>query len=139
MKNYSVLIVDDDETDRYLLKRQLKQTNLDLTIFEKENGQDAYDFFDNYSENKEKYPEAFPPLIVFLDINMPLLNGFEFLEKFSVLKNKGDLESTVVLMFTSSEREEDRNKVLKYNFVKGYLLKGEFDIEMLRNKIEGIS
>ena len=40
----------------------------------------------NDEENRAKHPQDYPPLVIFLDINMPLLNGFEFLEQFKPIR-----------------------------------------------------
>lgn len=135
MKKLSVLIVDDSEEDRYLLRRQLQDTGLVETIIEKEDGQQALVFFKEHEQNRERYPNAFPPLLVFLDINMPLLNGYGFLREFEPLRAEIDAESSVVLMFTSSEKNEEESEAMKYEFVKDYLVKGKFSSEQLKSKI----
>jgi len=138
MNKISVLIVDDDEIDRYALSRDLKSTGIEITIVEKANGKEALEFFTDYNRQKKLYPEEFPPIITFLDINMPLLTGHEFLEAFSLLREVKDVFSNVVMMFTSSEREEDMHKALSYSFVKEYLIKGKYNKEELRLKIEKV-
>ena len=46
-----ILIVDDNEVDRYILKRLIKEAKLDLTIFEKKDGQEALEFLENYESS----------------------------------------------------------------------------------------
>jgi len=139
MSKISVLIVDDNEVDRYLLKRQLKETKLDVAVFEKENGKEALDFFNVYDENRENHPGLFPPLVVFLDINMPLVNGFEFLSKYGPLRSKHNIEAGFIMMFSSSESPLDRKKALEFDYVKGYLTKGKFSSEELKELISSLS
>lgn len=136
MNSIPVIIIDDDEVDRYSLKRDLKSTGLSFTIFEKENGMEALEFFKDYENQKAQHSENFPPIISFLDINMPLLTGHEFLQEFAKLRETTDVISNIVMMFTSSEREEDINQSLSYPFVKDYLIKGKYDKDELRLKIE---
>lgn len=120
----SIMIVDDNEMDRYLLKRYINKSNLAHKVFEAENGEEALALLNDYSTNREKYPEKFPPILIFLDINMPIMNGFEFLEEFKKIRNNPDVyESIVLTMFTSSASEEDRVKALNYDFVKDYIVK----------------
>lgn len=138
MNKIPVLIIDDNEADRYLLSRQLNDTNLEIHIFEKHDGASALEFLTDYEKNRTLYPDLFPPAIIFLDINMPLVNGWEFLDKFSVLRNEIAIDSCVVIMFTSSERQEDVDKVFSFDFVKDYLVKGKFTHEELENKIKSI-
>lgn len=132
MKEYAVMIVDDDEVDRYLLTRALNKLEFSLTIFESENGVQALEFLSAYEENKEKHGDNFPPILIFLDINMPLMGGFEFLEAFAQLKKQDQrYSSSIFTMFTSSEKEDDKKRAAQYDFVKGFLLKGEVTTEAL--------
>ena len=134
MNRYSLMIIDDNEVDRYLLKRLLDQTSLDVKIFEEQDGADALEFLRNYSDNRALYPDDFPPMILFLDINMPIVNGWDFLAEFSKMREELEIESSVVVMFTTSNNPGDREKADSYDFVTNYLIKGEFtpdDLEAL--------
>ncbi|MEZ4747946.1 MAG: response regulator [Calditrichia bacterium] len=115
----SVLIVDDSETDRYIMKRLLTKANITDVIFEAENGYKAIRFLENFSENAEQYPECFPPQLVFLDINMHLMNGFEFLADFANMREENpELQSLVLMIFTSSNAESELNRISQFPFVK---------------------
>ena len=139
MNLFSVLIVDDNEDDRYLLKRDLDQTGLNLKVFEKKDGEDALEFFHNYEENRKLHPHIFPPLVIFLDINMPKIDGFTFLKEFTLIRQQFSLKSSIVIMFSSSERPEEREKALSYDFVSGYLTKGKFGLDDLSSKIKEVA
>lgn len=132
MSNYSILIIDDNEVDRYVLKRQLEITGLPLTIFEQPDGEDAIRFLSAYEVNRAKYADEFPPILLFLDINMPKLDGWGFLKKFQSVRRQFDYASSVVIMFTSSDRPEDRAQGEQFDFVQSYLVKGQYDIERLK-------
>lgn len=133
MKNL-VLIIDDNEVDRYLLSRQLKETQLEIAIHQASDGQKGLDFFkENYSKKELK---EFPPLVVFLDINMPEMDGHEFLKSFESLRGQVGAEPSVIMMFTSSESEIDKSRALSYSFVKDYLVKGQFSAIQLKEKIK---
>tara|TARA_R110002072_G_scaffold50843_1_gene136481 strand:- start:8166 stop:8597 length:432 start_codon:yes stop_codon:yes gene_type:complete len=139
MSAYSVLIVDDSDNDRYILKRELKQIGIDSKIFESGDGQSALELLTNYEENKSAYDDEFPPTVIFLDINMPFVDGFAFLEKFSNLKKNHDMyNSIIIMMFTSSEMEAEREKALSYDCVADYLVKGEYSTDELKGKIETV-
>jgi CheY-like chemotaxis protein len=133
-----ILIIDDDEVDRYVLKRLIKETQLPLNIFEKKDGQEALEFLQNYEENKKQDPDGFPPVLIFLDINMPRVNGIQFLEEFSKLREIIEVDSCVVMMFSSSAREEEKEKIMTYDFVKDYLVKGSFKADELKEKLLSI-
>jgi len=137
MNKCSILIVDDNETDRYLLKRVIHKLDIATEIFEAENGRTALDFLSNFEENSREYQNDFPPVFIFLDINMPIMNGFEFLEEFTRLKNQGEnYSSSIIMMYSSSERDEDKTKIHSFTFVKGFITKGDLSPESLRASIE---
>lgn len=129
MDNYSIIIIDDNETDRYLLKRLLKKVKINFNIFEAENGRAALDFFTKKNDSN-------PPLMIFLDLNMPLMDGFEFLEKFSALRSeREDLKSAMLTMLTSSDRKEDILKAKSYDFVDNFITKGSLSIEDIKESL----
>ncbi len=120
----SILIVDDNHDDRYLLKRLIKKANVTEQIYESENGREGIDFLAQYGEKSVNQPEGYPPVLIFLDINMPIMGGFEFLDEFSkLLVENENLKSTVLTMFTSSENEAEKQRALSYEMVKGYMVK----------------
>jgi len=128
----SILIIDDSEIDRYILSRQLKATNLNLSIIEMSSAEEALSFFSN---NEKAKSTCTTPSLIFLDINMPKINGHEFLKEFSKLREKVDATLTQIVMFTSSAQSEDKENSLAYSFVKDYLVKGDYNIEQLEQRI----
>lgn len=127
------LIVDDNTADRYLLKRRLAKIDLDIQVLEAENGQAALEVFSDYQAKRDADPGTYPPLFVFLDINMPILDGFGFLSAFHHVTAGPDFAPPTVVMFTSSGRVEDKEKSLHWDFVKEYIVKGDLSPQMLRN------
>lgn len=136
MKACSILVVDDNEADRYILKRLIKSAEITDKIYEKINGKEAIEFLSDYEVNKQHDPEGFPPVLIFLDVNMPIMNGFEFLSEFKKLREQHDYESCVLIMSTSSERSDERERALSYDFVKGYIHKMPNSSEELRAQVE---
>ena len=137
MNNQSAMIIDDNGDDRYLLKRVLKKAGFQSKVFEAENGQVALDMFHNEEELMKEFPDSFPPKIIFLDINMPIMGGFEFLDHFNELKRQKDnLHTVVFAMFTSSERKEDVEKATAYDFVHGVVTKGNLTPDGLKVMIK---
>lgn len=135
MKKISILIVDDDSEDRYLLTSDLEDTGLELDIHERPDGEAALQFFLEYEKNRQEHEDLYPPLIVFLDINMPRMNGMAFLAAFAKARDSISLKPTIFLMLTSSERESDRRESLSYPFVGGYFVKGDAPPEVLRTSL----
>ena len=135
MDKYSVLIIDDNEVDRYILKRTLNKTGVVNKVFEENHGGAALEFINEYEKNKQKFQGDFPPLVFFLDINMPLVGGFEFLEKFEVIRKKLQLNHVTIMMLSSSARTEDKERAFSYSFVKEFISKGSVTTEELKSKI----
>lgn len=136
MQTISILIIDDSETDRYLIKRSLNKLNLEFHISEVENGVEALTFLDNYDKQKLELGDLFPPILIFLDINMPCMDGFEFLEHYAELKKQEEgYDTSVFVMFTSSDQEEDKERIVKYAFVKDYLVKNDISADKLNEII----
>lgn len=132
MKSYSILVVDDSQTDRYLLRRSIEKATMIGSVFEAENGKEALELL----KNGQGQMSPFPPVIVFVDVNMPLLNGFEFLELYSKLREENSrFDACNIVMFSSSENPDDRKKALSYKFVRDYMVKGAVGPKVLREKV----
>jgi len=116
MKKYNkVILIDDSEIDNLVNKHILSRSDLadEIQVFSL--AQEALDFFAN--TNETEYPQ-----LILLDINMPIINGFMFLQEFSRLlgekTNKID-----VFMLSSSVDPNDIRKSEDYKFVKGFISK----------------
>lgn len=108
----NILLVDDDEVDVMTVKRAFARANITNPIHVATNGADALDLL-----RSGVVPSA--RRIVLLDLNMPKMNGIEFLRE---LRKDPDLASTMVIVLTTSNEDRDRVEVFKLN-VAGYLLK----------------
>ncbi|MEP1554689.1 MAG: response regulator [Paraglaciecola sp.] len=128
----SVLIIDDSELERYMLVHQLKKIGI-KTLVEKSDAISGLSYLNGFTTEKSK---DIPPKLIILDVNMPVMNGFEFLKKFTELREKNELSQCQVLMYTGSENVAEHNKALQYDFVKGILIKGQFEVEELRIQLE---
>lgn len=130
MQQVNVLIIDDSEIDRYILHRQLKEAGV-THVEERDDGSTGLDFLRSCkSEQQNGCPQ-----IIFLDINMPHINGFEFLNHFSEIRKQDEICSCVVMMYSSSERTEDKEQAYKHDFVKDFVIKGETTADTLKQKI----
>ena len=137
MRKHAIMITDDSEPDRYLLKRLIKRTSFTGDIIEAADGAEALDLLRDRGEKYVAQSEYYPPVLIFLDINMPIMGGFEFLEKFDKLRRERiGLKSVVFTMFSSSERKEDRERANSYDCVGGYVTKGSLSKESLQSLID---
>ncbi len=122
----SILLVDDNPDDNFINTRIIKKSELidPASVIVKENGLEAYQFLvEDFKKNKETYDSLFPPSLILLDINMPKMNGFAFLDKLTNYEDNSLINSVLILMLTSSVAENDRKQAGKYSIVKDYLIK----------------
>lgn len=112
MEGQKILLVDDDAAVTFLNRYMLEKSNVKGEIFTAQHGREAMELM----EAKSLLPD-----VIFLDVNMPVMNGFEFLD---ALKTKPDwYNNTMVYMLSSSLREEDKEKALAHSCVKKYFEK----------------
>ncbi len=112
-------IIDDDSMYVNLVKKIIETKNLCKNLMVFQNGKDALNYFEVILSNLDK---SNIPEIIFLDLNMPVMDGWEFLENFTNIKNK--LEKTITLYIVSSSiNPVDIEKAKTINSVKDYLVK----------------
>ena len=122
MTTVTVLIVDDDETDRFLTRHQLRKSNLVGTIIEADDGATAYTLFANGVVEHHLAPHP-PPTLVLLDVNMPILSGLDLLERLQRDEELRAASISVAVVVTSSTHPEDRQRAERSPLVGGYLEK----------------
>jgi len=110
MKQLRVLLIEDDMIEVMKLKRAITTLKLSHTIIEANNGVKALEILNQ----KDKSPD-----IILLDLNMPMLNGLEFL---TILKNNGVLRYIPTIILTTSNNKKDLLECYK-NGIAGYILK----------------
>ena len=118
-----LLVVDDSEADRYIAERYAKKSGLFDHVYSLCDGEEAYEHFKNDEKSKIEKGDFFPPSVVILDINMPKMNGFEFLEKYSELPQAKTNNVTFVTMLTSSENSKDKEKANSFPIVDLFMTK----------------
>ena len=117
MKINSLFVIDDDKIYHFLLKNLFKQNGINVSTSFFHNGQEAIEAIKN-----DKDGSAIPDLIL-LDVNMPIMNGWQFVEEYNRLFESLPRTSQIY-MISSSNDEVDINKAKAYGkIVKDYLLK----------------
>ena len=128
-----LVIIDDSESDRYLARRAVR-ASCGIQMLEYEAAYLALDDFLDPARASKIFGEG-EPVVVLLDIHMPRLNGFEFLER---LAGSPIAELAVVLMFTSSSLVADQKRANTHDSVKGYVVKPltPAKVQELANELE---
>ena len=105
-----LLLIDDDTATNYLNTKIVKQVDCADYIKVATSGQQALDYLSNsgtYAVNGDVYPR---PDLIFLDLNMPMINGVQCLRE---LKKDPELRSVPVVIYTSSKSYDERAETLK--------------------------
>tara|TARA_B100000497_G_C7455214_1_gene281804 strand:+ start:110 stop:526 length:417 start_codon:yes stop_codon:yes gene_type:complete len=109
-KKLKILLIEDDTIELMKLNRAMSSLNMNHEVMEANNGEDGLELL----LNKKYYPD-----IILLDLNMPKINGIEFL---SILKDNESLKFIPTIILTTSSNEKDLQAC--YNIgISGYILK----------------
>ncbi len=106
-----ILLVEDDIVDTMTVKRALKDLNIENDLIHRENGEEALQYLND--ENNTR------PGIILLDLNMPKMNGIEFLK---FVQTNNELNKIPVIVLTTSRAESDIAESFKYG-ASGYVIK----------------
>ena len=106
-----ILLVEDDEVDIMTIQRALKEIKVTNSLEITMNGEEAQDYL--------RHPDKVRPCIILLDINMPRMNGIDFLKERS---RDGAIKSIPVVVLTSSKEEQDMVQSFSLG-VSGYMIK----------------
>ncbi|MBW1298886.1 response regulator [Aquimarina litoralis] len=112
-------IIDDDSVYVNLVKRIIEAKHLCKNLLVFENGKEALNYFEAILSNMD---EENLPEIIFLDLNMPVMDGWQFLEQFCSIKNKFGKVITLYIV-SSSINPVDIHKAKSIKGVKDYLIK----------------
>lgn len=112
-----VMVVDDAEIDRFLAKKVLTKCAFAREVLPLESAMNALDYLSENQENKDALPD-----LIFLDINMPKMNGFDFLEEYTKLPETVK-KKCIIVMLSSSLLSEDRELALNNPYVCQFLNK----------------
>lgn len=97
-----ILLIDDNPDDNYFHERVIKKNGAAEVVIAKESARKALDYLKEKSNHERLHPD-----LIFLDINMPGMNGWEFLEEYKKLDK--ELQSKmVIVMLTTSDSPEDK-------------------------------
>ncbi|WP_159802256.1 response regulator [Flavobacterium sp. MK4S-17] len=110
-------VIDDDKIYHFLFRNLLKQNGIDVETTFFGNGQDAIEAI------KKTTDESMLPDLILLDVNMPIMNGWQFLDEYSKIKTNLP-KKTLIYMISSSNNDVDINKSKEFGeIVADYFLK----------------
>lgn len=110
-----VCIVDDDPMHVFITKKYVQLSGYVDKIVVCKNGKDAFDMLQTFISDESKLPE-----VIFLDLNMPVWDGWLFLDEFTKIPIK---QKIVIYILTSSDNQEDIIRAKKYSLSSNYLVK----------------
>ena len=120
----TICIIDDDEIYKLIFRKKLQMSGLELNLLEFKNGEDAMNYFTFVATQTAKFPQ-----IVFLDINMPVSDGWDFLQKFAALKSIY-LHSTAIYIVSAAQNVNDYMRAKSITEISGYFVKPISDAHM---------
>ncbi|MBB5636367.1 CheY-like chemotaxis protein [Pedobacter cryoconitis] len=126
----NLLVIDDDDINIFIIKKIVEKTGYEAKMVAKTNGLMAIDYLKELIESDQILPH-----LILIDINMPVLNGWEFLDAYEKLGIQNDID---MYMLSSSVYENDIEKAKTYKTVKGFISK-PLSIERLVELFEGKS
>lgn len=112
-----VLLVDDDAIYQFIAGKTLEATGLTEKITTCSNGEEAYRFLEANMNNPQELPD-----VILLDVNMPVMNGWDFLHAFKKLHSPA-LKDIPIFLVTSSVNDADINYSQQFSNVQDYIVK----------------
>jgi CheY-like chemotaxis protein len=110
----SILLVEDDEATNFISQMVIKKLDCANHVQVAWNGTDALDYLKQCGESASAAPE-----LILLDINMPGLNGWEFLDEYCKMKEE-EKAKVVVVMLSTSQNPDDRLRAARNPHVAGF-------------------
>jgi CheY-like chemotaxis protein len=111
------MLVDDNKNDNFFHEREIKKTHLETIVIPKESGAEALEYLNSMIESGNR-----KPILIFLDINMPGMDGWGFLDEYSKLDK--DIQSgIIVVMLTTSDNPETKARAMSWSSVSDYITK----------------
>ncbi|TAH22175.1 MAG: response regulator [Cytophagales bacterium] len=112
-----VMLVDDNDTDNFISKRIIELTKFAKRIEIKNSGKSALQYLESEKDNDVNLPD-----LIFLDINMPIVDGFVFLYEFEKFPDNIKQKSKVIIL-SSSDNKRDIDRIVNNSYVIKFITK----------------
>lgn len=129
------MLVDDSETDNFIHKRVIELSKFAEKVLVKDSGKSALEYLEKNFNNFSNLPN-----LIFLDINMPIVDGFVFLYEFENFPEEVK-EKCKIIILSSSDNKRDIDRIVDNKYVVGYITKPlsmeavhDIKLEMIVNK-----
>jgi len=117
IKQHKIAVIDDDDIYRYTIVKTIESLKVSEKILAFNNGKNAMDFMLNHAEAPDSLPN-----IILLDVNMPIMDGFQFIEEYE--KFSTEIKSAIkVFMISSSIHTTDIDRAKKNPEISDYITK----------------
>ena len=113
----TVMVVDDNDIDRYVAENVILKTQFSEKVVSADSAMDALTYIEEHQENIDELPE-----VIFLDINLPEMNGFDFLERYENLPEVIK-KNCIIMMLTTSLDTTDKELASGNRYVSAFLNK----------------
>jgi len=132
----TILCIDDDPITLMLCKMVITKASFSNEIATAKNGEEALKYFNTLKQTNSNSNLIKHPQLIFLDLNMPVMGGWEFLDSFATA-DYSDYNDTKVIILSSTIDPEDLEKSKKYSMVIDFLSKpiSKEMLEYLKDKI----
>ena len=117
-KLQQILLIDDSHSDNFIHERRIRNMNVTEKVVTKYNGREAIDYL-NTALSEDIYPA---PDLIFLDINMPVMDGWKFLEEYEQLPDEKKAR-IVLAMLTTSTADQDKERAEKFHQLSKFITK----------------
>ncbi len=125
----NLLVIDDDDINIFIIKKIVEKADLNINMVSKGNDQQAIAYIKDLIANQEQFPN-----LMLIDINMPIMNGWEFIEAYQMLNVQQNVDMYIL---SSSVYENDIEKTKSYPLVKGFISK-PLSIDRLKELVNAI-
>ena len=132
-----ILCVDDDPITLMLCKKVIIKSSFSNEIITSQNGEEALSYFNTIKYTNNKNNPIAQPELIFLDLNMPVMGGWEFLDYFNS-EEFSEFSTIKVVVLSSTIDPEDLEKSKQYPMVIDFLSKpiSQSMLEYLKNKLK---